>query len=102
MIIDPQWGPQFDPRDGTIGKIQLVKRWRLVRGNGACFDPQCGIYTWETEAQASARAEAFLRENPEGSPNHHFVKGLHAEEWWCYPVHFDPCASVKTFAGRLS
>lgn len=88
MKISEIYGPQYDPTDGTIGELQLVKRWVLVSGE----DPEYwgtrqGRYTFETYKEAKQRAEVLI----EANPNSKFVPAdLRPCEYWCYPSHFDP------------
>lgn len=90
MIISREYGPQFDPSDGTIGEHQLVKRWLLVEESGKLFRPQQGRYTYATEEEAGEVVKLFRDANPEGSKYHELTAGLRAIQWWCDPVHHDP------------
>jgi hypothetical protein len=95
MIISSLYGPQFDPTDGTIGTLQCVKRWVLVKGDGNTFYPRQGRHTKATKDEAEALVKAAIRNNGPGTSGHPYVQGLHVEEWWCYPRHFDPIRPVK-------
>ena len=33
MKISKEYGPQFDSADGTVGDVQLVKRWVIVKNS---------------------------------------------------------------------
>lgn len=97
MIIDPDYGPQFDPTDGTIGQTQLVRRWVIKRGPGLFdfFAPyRQGRYTYATKEECEAHAQLFI-DNP--TNRRELVEGLFAEEWWCYPGHFDPAHPVNEY-----
>lgn len=74
MKISKEYGPQFDPEDGTIGELQLVKRWYTPH------QPRQGRFTYATEAEAQAKTP------PDCAT---------AELWWCYPNHFDPAHPCK-------
>lgn len=97
MKISKAYGPQFDRTDGTIGDLQLVKRWMIVNEvTGNTFTSRQGRYTrqtkrevdeWITELEASNSPDRL--QQIEGSP----VK-LVAVEFWCYPEHFDPVGLV--------
>ncbi len=91
MIVHPRYGPQFDPLDGTIGTIRLVKRWVIVNADDLPLAPRQGRYTYETQADADARAVALILHNPNGT----FKGGLRTEQWWCFPEHFDPFQPVR-------
>ena len=99
MIIDPQYGPQFDRRDGTVGKTQLVLRYALMHppdhwdGGPWVWPAHQGRYTFPTEAEAEAhlalvRSANSLERFPE-------LKTLRVEPVWSWPRHFDPCGTVK-------
>lgn len=89
VIKDSEYGPQFDRSDGTVGEIQLVRRWVLVHGpEGRMFTPRQGSYTRATREEA----EHYRREIAEGNPANLVPDDLRVEEWWCWPSHFDPKA----------
>jgi hypothetical protein len=93
MKISKEYGPQFDPTDGTVGKLQLVKRWVIVRrSDGQMWQARQGRYTYPSEAEAIARKDVIERNN---SANLIPAGGLGVEPRWCYPVHFDPVGPVE-------
>lgn len=92
MIIHFQYGPQFDPRDGTIGLVQLVKRWVVVKSTGDLYHPKQGRFTFESKI----RAENVARISDESNPDREECRGLTAQQWWCYPGHFEPAYPVQT------
>lgn len=85
------FGPQFDPKTGTIGSIQLVKRFVVCTADGMMFAPRQGRYTHEIAARAQDVAYILEHSNPDRED----CKGLNVREWWCYPTHFDPVAPVE-------
>jgi hypothetical protein len=88
MIISKEYGPQFDPTDGTVGDIKLVKRWVIVKNSdGFMWPARQGRYTFATEDEAAKEKELVEKVNsadkiPEG--------GLGVADRWCWPEHFDP------------
>lgn len=90
--------PQYDDADGTIGHTKLERRWVLVKGDGNMMQARQGRFTHPTREEAQIRCDAFLQAQPPGSPMHEHVVGLHVEEWWCYPRHFDPVGPVPEIA----
>ena len=97
MKTDERYGPQFDKADGTIGETQLVRRWMVTDGKGNPFGPRQGRYTTATEGESLARCLS-IREN--NTPDM-YPAGLTAEEFWCYPKHFDPVGSIKDHAEEI-
>lgn len=93
MIISEKWGPQFDSQDGTIGELQLVKRFTLM-ANDRYFFAQQGRFTYETKE----RAEEIRGQFKEANKNNQYaelVKTLEVVAVWCYPNHFDPVGLVR-------
>lgn len=90
MRISREYGPQFDPVDGTIGKLQLVKRWVVLHADGTLFDKRQGHYTYCDRSEAETRAQLFMGANK----NNPKVQNLTVGQWWCYPVHSDPAYPV--------
>jgi len=92
MRIHPQYGPQFDSSDGTVGKTQLVKRWVIVNEKDRnIFTPLQGIYTRETKSEAEAYAESIRNSNSVEK-----IGGkIEVCAWWCWPFHFDPVARAE-------
>ncbi len=82
MQIDPLYGPQFDPTDGTLGRIQLLKRWVLVSGS-CIWTPARGAFTYD-KAETANRHASLLREIEKAPPD------LRAEAYWCWPGTHDP------------
>jgi hypothetical protein len=91
---------EFDPVQGTIGDLSLVKRALLVLGDGRLFHPRQGRYTYNSMDTANQVAADFHTAYPPEHDRHSYVRGLHAEEWWCYPHHFDPIGPCKS--GRVA
>ncbi len=93
MIISPEYGPQFDRTDGTIGDLQLVKRWCIGDSakDGQMWTPRQGRYTYESEEQADSAIKLYQKSNP---PDR-VPSTLVAVAWWCYPGHFDPCGRCE-------
>ena len=114
MNISRDYGPQFDPTDGTVGKVKLVKRWVIVcpdlemaalkkqypkdladldlsgpMGMSVWFGMN-GYQTRGTKKEAEELIKAFYENNP---PDR-VPKGLKAVQAWCWPGGFD-------FAGFL-
>ena len=90
----PQYGPQLDNVDGTIGRnIQLVVRYVLVSGPyEKMWSTRQGRFTKET----CAEAEEWCRVVKEANPNHDLVpKDLRVAPIWCYPGHFDPVGRIE-------
>jgi hypothetical protein len=88
MLESPNgYGPQFDPSDGTIGHLQLVKRWVLVSGPaGLPWPAHQGRYTHATRKAAVKFFAAVTANNRPGV----YPEDLRVVPWWCYPVHHDP------------
>ena len=105
MIIDQKYGPQLDAKDGTLGKLKLVKRWAIASPDLemealkkkypvelADFDMdgpegltvffgKSGGKTLDTKAEAEELIKAFYANNPPGR----VPKGLKAVQAWYYP-----------------
>ena len=92
MIISKEYGPQFDPSDGTVGECQLVIRYVLVCDpspplfSGGMIHPKQGRFTKATLEEALASIEEIKSNNPEDR----IPKNLRAARCWCWPNHFDP------------
>jgi len=69
MKTSKEYGDQLDISDGTIGKLQLVKRW----------------------FSGGIRQGRFTYEN---KPEWNYEDGSKWELWYCYPRHFDPICKV--------
>jgi hypothetical protein len=94
MIISPQYGPQFDGTDGTIGpKVHLIKRWTLCTETreGGIWGGRNGQNTYATLEDAERRIAVIRKNNRPGD----YPEDLHAVAWWCYPVHFDPAGRYE-------
>ena len=88
MVIDPKYGPQFDPSDGTVGETKLVRRYALVGKDGLAWPARQGRYTHGTrEAAAKCLAGTLRNNNPDSFPE---LKELRVAPVWCWPGHFDP------------
>jgi hypothetical protein len=106
MIIDPTYGPQLDSKDGTLGKLKLVKRWVIVHPDlemaalkkqypKELFDIDLnGPMGWSlwfgrsektlaTKEETEKLIKAFYANNPPGR----VPEGLKAVPAWCYPGH---------------
>ena len=93
MIISKEFGPQFDPVDGTIGTMQLVKRWVLVKNSdGDMWQARQGRYTFASGEEAIKHKKLIEDVNPADMiPK----GGLGVAAMWCYPGHFDPVGHVE-------
>lgn len=84
------------------GKYPSVIRYVVTRlgkdGNREFFDPRQGRYTYETRAQAQARADAFLGE-PTNDPD--LIRGLRADPCLCWAGHFDPRRLMPVYSDRI-
>lgn len=86
MKFDPRYGPQFDPSDGTIGKLQLVGRWCLCL-NDSVWPANQGRHTYATKELAEESKALYQKMNcPERFPE---LAKLTVDPVWCYPGHFD-------------
>lgn len=97
MIVDPRYGPQFDPRDGTVGDTKLVLRYALVHKRAEpgpwVWPAQQGQYTYATEEEAAAQlAQVRSSNSTERFPE---LATLRVAAVWCWPGHFDPCHAVN-------
>ena len=89
MQTSNQYGPQFDPTDGTIGELQLEKRYVICLADGSMSYPHQGRFTSATRAEAQERLNMIKAAHPAvGSVDH-------VEAWWCYPRHHDPVGPVE-------
>jgi hypothetical protein len=95
MIISDKYGPQYDHTDGTIGKIQLAKRWVIVNENGDLVTARQGRFTYQSQQEAESMIVAYWANNSKETVWRHLGKELYAEAWWCYPNHFDPIGPVN-------
>ena len=84
MITNTLYGPQFDPSDGTIGRIQLVRRWTLSI-NGDIWTPARGPFTYDTEERANEHLKLIRASRDEDA-----LLNLAAYPYWCWPHNFDP------------
>ena len=92
MIISKDYGPQLDPTDGTIGKLQLVKRWVLVSGeHDEIWTHRQGRYTHATRKGAQLAVDEYVL----GNPLDRVPADLRTIQMWCYPGHFDPCGRIE-------
>ncbi len=83
MINDPIAGPMFDPEDGTVGRIQLVKRWALTSLRMVWPHPKAAfMYTASDVALDHLK---ILQETGQSTP-----PDLTVEEWWCWPTSVCP------------
>jgi len=89
----PDYGPQLDPVDGTIGtRTQLVKRWVLVHGPGEeFFTARQGRYTRTTKEEAEEWIDRIKNSNHKDL----VPDDLRAIQMWCYPGHFDPASRIE-------
>lgn len=91
MIKDEEQGVQFDGRDGTIGDLQLVKRWVLTTPDGWMWGRHYGQNTSATQEEAEEKLRKMRESNPNIKAE---MDSLSVTPWWCYPVHFDPVNSA--------
>jgi hypothetical protein len=90
MKTSKEYGPQFDPADGTIGTLQLVKRWALTNpDDGLVWPARRGQFTYGTVKEASAQLDAVKASNSKTHAPE--VYRLLVRAVWCYPRHYDPC-----------
>ena len=87
MKVSLQYGPQFDPSDGTVGETQLVRRWGLVKDSGMLFPALQGRYSSATKEEQEKRLKVLLENDP--------TIDLECVELWCWPGHFDPVQVIK-------
>ncbi|MCK9434331.1 MAG: hypothetical protein M0R32_05795 [Candidatus Cloacimonetes bacterium] len=105
MIIDPKYGPQYDTKDGTIGKLQLVKRWVIgmpdlemaalklqypkdladIESGFLVWHGRNGQDTYATKKEAEEYIRLVIKNNRPGL----YPEGLVPLHAWCYPGHFD-------------
>ena len=95
MIISDRYGPQYDSSDGTIGKLQLVKRWVIVNEEGDLVTSRQGRCTHSSRVDAESMIQAIWDNNPKEKVHQLMGKELYAAQWWCYPNHFDPIGPIK-------
>lgn len=88
MVIDPGYGPQFDPSDGTVGETKLVRRYALVGKDGLTWPALQGRYTHATREAAADRLAGVLKNNNLDSLPE--LKDLRVAPVWCWPRHLDP------------
>ena len=87
MIISREYGPQFDPSDGTLGKLQLVRRWGLCRAEtGLLWPAGQGRYTYADRPDAVKALEQVKTVNRADL----YPADLTVMALWCYPGHYDP------------
>ncbi len=96
MRISEEYGPQFDPEDGTVGKLQLVKRWAIAyEKTKALFHAREGQYMQESKETTQKEIAAFVRNSTQEKRRVTPESGkLVPLQWWCYPNHFDPVGPV--------
>ena len=78
MINDRVFGPQFDPTDGTLGPLQLEKRWVLTT-NHMVWPSAQAFFTYDTRGQAEDHLK--ILEDAEVS----IPLDLAVHAWWCWP-----------------
>jgi len=98
MIISDRYGPQYDHTDGTIGKLKLVIRWVIVNENGDLVTARQGRFTHESKKDAENLIDAYWANNSEERVHQLFGKELYAEQWWCYPNHYDPIGPINNLS----
>lgn len=91
MIKNEELGVQFDWRDGTIGDLQLVKRWVLTTPDGWMWGRHFGQNTSSTQEEAEEKLQKMRESNPNIKAE---MDSLSVTPWWCYPTHFDPVSSA--------
>ena len=79
---------QFDPTDGTIGNLQLVRRWFVCDASGGIFTARKGRHSHPSQEAAQDVTNAYTAGNS-GLP------GLKPRPFWCYPGHHDPVGPVR-------
>jgi hypothetical protein len=84
------YGPQFDPADGTIGPLRLVRRWAMTHPEtGLTWPAQQGRHTYGTEGEAREILDGIRTACP--ASRYPGVHLLDVRAVWCYPGHLDPC-----------
>ena len=102
MIISPQYGPQLDRRDGTIGELQLELRYVVTTAGGLCWPKRCGTKTFTARRAAEAWLARGQLANPPSDSHSEprrsicdAIQELTVEPWWCYPGHHDPAGLTE-------
>lgn len=88
MIEDPVAGPMFDPEDGTVGRIQLQKRWALTSLRMVWPQPRAA-FMYESQLVASEHIR-LLQETGQSAP-----LDLEVKNWWCWPTSMCPAYLTK-------
>ena len=83
MINDPIAGPMFDPEDGTVGRIQLVKRWALTSLRMVWPQPRA-VFMYDAQLTAYEHL-TLLQETDQSIPG-----DLQVATWWCWPTSLCP------------
>ena len=96
MIVSDKYGPQFDPNDGTIGTLKLAKRWVIVNENGDLVTARQGRFTYESRKDAENLIDAYWANNSKERVHQLLGKEMYAEQWWCYPNHYDPIGPINS------
>lgn len=98
MIISERYGPQFDAKDGTVGKLKLVKAWAIARPDPEIvalkkehpeelkdLDP-LSIWWGRDGGFASKKlAEAHIKNVKKNNPPERVPEGMVAVQAWYYP-----------------
>jgi hypothetical protein len=79
MIEHPSAGPMFDPEDGTVGRIQLIRRWALTSQRMVWPQPRAA-FMYDDPLYAEEHL-ALLRETERLTPN-----DIEVAMWWCWPT----------------
>lgn len=93
MKISKEYGPQYDDIDGTIGNLQLVKRYAITDNKNIMICARQGRFTYGTKKEASNMLRAYKIGNS-SCISEMFPNGLKVTCFWCYPNHFDPVGVV--------
>ena len=88
MIDNPIAGPMFDPEDGTVGRIQLHKRWALTSRRMVWPQPRA-VFMYDSALIAYAHIR-LLHETGQSAP-----LDLEVKTWWCWPTSMCPAYLTK-------
>jgi len=83
MINDPTFGPLFDPQDGTVGHLQLKKRWAITRQRQVW--PQAKAAFMYTQLNQAEEHLKLMEIADLAVPS-----DLQVRAWWCWPASLCP------------
>ena len=88
MIDHPLYGPLFDPEDGTVGRIQLNKRWALTSLRTVWPQPRA-VFMYDSP-EVAAKHLTLLKDTAQPIP-----LDLEVAAWWCWPTSRCPAYRAK-------